>query len=115
MFSIRTASAIIGVVEVTSALRPAPRAVAPRLGVVGGLLATGTFVVTLSFLASTPGLLAPGSDGAGFILKDVVLLGAALHVAGTSALAARSRDAAPTAFPAAPALTRPLGNRSNNL
>ncbi len=55
-----------------------------------GLLATGTFLTTLSFLVSTPGLLAPGNDGAGFILKDLVLLGAALHVAGTSALAARA-------------------------
>jgi uncharacterized membrane protein YkgB len=90
LFSVRAASAVIGVVEVAAALGLLLAPWRPRLGVVGGLLAAGTFLVTLSFLVSTPGLLAPGNDGGGFILKDVVLLGAALHVAGTSALAARA-------------------------
>jgi uncharacterized membrane protein YkgB len=87
LFTLRVASALIGVVEVTTALGLLLAPWWPRLGVIAGLLATGTFLTTLSFLASTPGLLAPGNDGAGFILKDVVLLGAALHVAGTSLLA----------------------------
>ena len=90
VFSVRTASAVIGVVEVAAALALLLAPWSPRLGVVGGLVASGTFLTTLSFLATTPGLLAPGNDAAGFILKDLVLLGAALHVAGTSALAARS-------------------------
>lgn len=93
VFSVRTASAVIGVVEVSAALALLVAPWRPGLGVVGGLLATGTFLTTLSFLATTPGLLAPGSDGAGFILKDLVLLGAALHVAGTSALAVRASGA----------------------
>jgi reactive chlorine resistance protein C len=98
LLSVRAASAVIGVVEVTAALGLVLAPWWPRLGVVGGLLATGTFLVTLSFLASTPGLLAPGNDGAGFILKDVVLLGAALHVAGTSALAARTSRPGPVSL-----------------
>lgn len=98
VFSVRTASAVIGVVEVGTALALLLAPWWPRLGLVGGLLATGTFLTTLSFLASTPGLLAPGSDGAGFILKDLVLLGAAIHLAGTSALAGRS-SAAPGTVP----------------
>jgi hypothetical protein len=48
---------------------------------------------------TTPGLLAPGNDGGGFILKDVVLLGAALHAAGTSALAARVQTSRAGAIP----------------
>jgi uncharacterized membrane protein YkgB len=103
VFSVRTASALIGVVEVGAALALLLAPWWPRLGVVGGLLATGTFLTTLSFLVTTPGLLAPGNDGAGFILKDLVLLGAALQVAGTSALAARASSSAPAPVPAAPA------------
>ena len=95
VFSVRAASAVICVVEVAAALGLLLAPWWPRLGVVGGLLATGTFLVTLSFLVSTPGILAPGNDGGGFILKDVVLLGAALHVAGTSALAARASRPGP--------------------
>ena len=111
LFSVWTASAIIGVVEVGAALALLLAPWSPRLGVVGGLLATGTFLTTLSFLVSTPGLLAPGNDGAGFILKDLVLLGAALHVAGTSALAARTPTSQAAAVPGPPpdrARTDPL-------
>jgi len=68
LFSVRAASAVIGVVEVAAALGRLLAPWWPRLGVLAGLLATGTFLTTLSFLATTPGLLAPGNDGAGFIL-----------------------------------------------
>jgi len=68
LFSVRAASAVIGVVEVAAALGLLLAPWWPRLGVLAGLLATGTFLTTLSFLATTPGLLAPGNDGAGFIL-----------------------------------------------
>lgn len=97
VLSVRAASAVIGTVEVTAAVGLILAPWYPRLGVLGGLLATGTFLTTLSFLGTTPGLLAPGNDGGGFILKDLVLLGAALHAAGTSALAARAPSAAPAA------------------
>jgi uncharacterized membrane protein YkgB len=95
VLSVRAASSVIGVVEVAAALGLLLAPWWPRLGVVGGLLATGTFAVTLSFLVTTPGLLAPGNDGGGFILKDVVLLGAALHVAGASWVAARASPSGP--------------------
>src|SRR5215468_459774 len=102
LFSVRTASALIGVVEVGAAVALLLAPWSPRLGVFGGLVATGTFLTTLSFLVTTPGLLAPGNDGGGFMLKDLVLLGAALHVAGTSAVAVRSSSSGPEALPAAP-------------
>jgi uncharacterized membrane protein YkgB len=79
VLSVRAASAVIGVVEVGAALALLLAPWWPRLGVLGGLVATGTFLTTLSFLATTPGLLAPGNGGTGFILKDLVLLGAALQ------------------------------------
>ena len=72
----------------------------PRFGAIAGLVATGTFLTTLSFLVTTPGVLAPGSDEGGFLLKDLVLLGAAIHAAGTSILAAGARQAAePSGLP----------------
>lgn len=101
LFSVRTASALIGTLEVSAAVGLLVAPWWPRVGLLGGLLATGTFLTTLSFLVTTPGLLAPGNDGGGFILKDVVLLGAALHAAGTSALAARVQTSRPGAMPAA--------------
>ena len=85
---VRGSSALIGVVELTAALGIAAGPWLPRLGTIAGLIATATFLTTLSFLVTTPGVLAPGSDAGGFILKDLVLLGAAVHAAGTSWLAA---------------------------
>jgi uncharacterized membrane protein YkgB len=43
--------------------------------------ATATFVTTLSFLFSTPGALSPMHPAHGFLLKDVVLLGAGVALA----------------------------------
>ena len=89
---VRGSSALIGVVELTAALGIAAGPWLPRLGALAGLIATVTFLTTLSFLVTTPGVLAPGSDAGGFILKDLVLLGAAVHAAGTSWLAAAARQ-----------------------
>ena len=85
---VRGSSALIGVVELAAGLGIALGPWWPRLGAIAGLIATGTFLTTLSVLVTTPGVLAPGSDAGGFLLKDLVLLGAAVHAAGTSLLAA---------------------------
>jgi uncharacterized membrane protein YkgB len=53
------------------------------------LAASGMFLVTLSFLLTTPGALAPTSPVNQFLLKDVVLLGASLFTSA-EALAANS-------------------------
>jgi uncharacterized membrane protein YkgB len=84
--SLRTVSAAIGVAEIAVALAIALRAWSPIACVLGSLGAVGTFLVTLSFLLTTPGiwvdvpgfvLPVPNELGA-FVLKDVFLLGAAL-------------------------------------
>ena len=46
------------------------------------------FLVTLSFLFTTPGALAPTSMLGGFLVKDVMLLGAALLTGCEALLAA---------------------------
>ena len=81
VFGVRGASEVIGVVEISAALLMATRPWAPRLSTVGSLIAAGTFLVTLSFLVTTPGALAPDSPFGGFLMKDILLLGAALFTA----------------------------------
>ena len=97
---VQGSSALIGVVELVAGVGIAVAPWWPRFGAIAGLVATGTFLTTLSFLVTTPGVLAPGSDAGGFLLKDLVLLGAAIHAAGTSILAAGARQAAePSGLP----------------
>lgn len=93
---VRGASRIIGVAELGIAALIALRPVSPRLAAAGGLGAVLMFLTTLSFLATTPGMFArvewlvvPSGAG-GFIIKDLLLLGAALWISG-EALTAASR------------------------
>lgn len=81
VLDIRGTSNLIGVVELTAALLIAQRRWSPRLSAVGSLIAAGTFLVTLSFLVTTPGVFAPDNPIGGFLMKDVLLLGAALFTA----------------------------------
>jgi len=81
------ASRIIGTAEIVIATLLAVRAVWPRLSLAGSIGAIGMFLTTLSFLVTTPdswrivdGVLVPVGGGF-FILKDVVLLGAACWTA----------------------------------
>ena len=61
----------------------------PRASAVGSLAAVVIFVTTLSFLFTTPGALAPGSAAGGFLMKDVILLGAAIFTAGEALRASK--------------------------
>jgi uncharacterized membrane protein YkgB len=77
------------VVELVAALLICTRRWAPRLSAAGSLIAAGTFLVTLSFLITTPGVLAPTNPFGGFLMKDIMLLGAALYTAAEAIEAAR--------------------------
>ena len=55
---------------------------------VGGIGAGVTFLVTLSFLFTTPDL---SPDTQGFLMKDFMLFGAALWAAGESLRAVQQR------------------------
>lgn len=83
VFSLQATSNIIGVTEITAAVLIAIRPLAPRLSAIGSVLAVCTFLATLTFLFSLPGWEKslggfPALSGSGgFLLKDVVLLGAA--------------------------------------
>ena len=88
-------SNVLGVVEIAIGLMIAARAFAPSVSAVGSLLAVGMFLSTLSFLITTRGAWLEGtvlglSVPGQFLLKDVVLLGAALWSAAEAWKAARA-------------------------
>ena len=84
----RGVSRLIGVTEVGIAGLLLLRPWFPRLSGLGSLAAVAMFLITLSFLVTTPGIWlwvggfpAP-SEAAAFLIKDVFLLGAAICTAG---------------------------------
>jgi uncharacterized membrane protein YkgB len=91
LLGVRGTSGLIGVVEVSAAILIGLRRWRPDLSAAGSLLAAGTFVVTLSFLVSTPGVLAPTNPFGGFLMKDIMFLGAALYTAAEALEAAKVR------------------------
>jgi reactive chlorine resistance protein C len=82
---VQGASSLIGGIEIVTALLliciTIPNRPFQRLAQLGGILGAATFLCTLSFLATTPGAFSV-HDGVlvpdGFLLKDIVLLGASL-------------------------------------
>lgn len=83
----RGGSALIGVIEIAIGLAIAMRHFEPKVAVWGSLGAAFALLNTLSFLFTTPGL-DPQSSDAGFLLKDLTLLGAALWSAAEANAAA---------------------------
>jgi len=75
----QTASDVIGVIELGLAGLIGMRRFSPILSGAGSLGAAFALLTTLSFLVTTPNL---DPNFQGFILKDLVLLGAAIWTAG---------------------------------
>ncbi|HEV8426493.1 MAG TPA: DUF417 family protein [Pyrinomonadaceae bacterium] len=97
VFSLQVTSNIIGVAEITAAVLIAIRPLSAKLSAIGSVLAVFTFLSTLTFLFSLPGWEKslggfPALSGSGgFLLKDVVLLGAAFWTLGDSLTAPKSQ------------------------
>ncbi len=99
VMSVRTASMLIGATEIILGLMIATRPFAPQISAIGSLGAIVTFLITLSFLLTTPGVWQPGygfpfpSPMPGqFLAKDLVNLGAAIWTAGEALRAAGWRN-----------------------
>ena len=98
--SVRAFAAALGTAEIIAAVLIAARPLWPRLSAVGSAMAVLLFASTLSFLFTTPGVLAasgfpvlsvlPGQ----FLLKDLVLIGVSLWTLGDSLAAAAARRGA---------------------
>jgi uncharacterized membrane protein YkgB len=90
VFSLQGVSNLIGTIEILVALLIAFRPVSARVSFIGSLGAIITFLLTVSFLFSTPGAfeLSHGfpvlGDAGQFLIKDLVLLGASIWTAAES-------------------------------
>lgn len=92
VFSVTFVARALGTTEIVAALLIALRPWWPRMSAVGSALAVVLFLGTLSFLFTTPGVIATHSHGipvlsalpGQFLLKDLVLLGVALWTLGDS-------------------------------
>ena len=95
VMSVRGVSMLIGAIEIVLGLMIAMRSFAPQISAIGSIGAIVMVLITLSFLLTTPGAWQPGygfpfpSPMPGqFIVKDIMLLGAAIWTAGEALRAA---------------------------
>ncbi len=98
IMSIRAWGRLNGSIELITAALLAVKPWFPKASVVGGIFASLFFVVTLSFMITTPGI---GEASAGgfpvlsangqFLVKDIALLGLSLLLLADSIVATRSR------------------------
>ncbi len=95
-FGLQGVSRLLGALEMLFGLLILLRPINPRLSAYGSMAAVLMFVITLTLLFSTPGVIAPGysfpvlSANVGqFVAKDLVLLGAAVWTAGEALTAER--------------------------
>lgn len=100
VFSVRSFGAVLGVIEIAFGLLIATRPFAPLVSAVGSIGAIGMFLITLSFIGTTPGVWEagygfpfPSSLPGQFLAKDIVLLAVAIWTAGEALLAARGAAA----------------------
>ncbi|MBY0588372.1 YkgB family protein [bacterium] len=95
IFSVRSFSALLGVTEIAVALLIAARPLSARASLLGSISAVGMFSTTLSFLLTTPGVWEASAGGfpalsvvpGQFLIKDFVLLGAAVWLCGQDLVA----------------------------
>ena len=99
IFSVRGFSSFLGVLELSIGALIAARFISPVYSLLGGVLSSGLFVTTISFMVTTPGVIVPElgfpaiSVAPGqFLLKDVGLLALSLWIAMDSLLAIRVRQ-----------------------
>jgi uncharacterized membrane protein YkgB len=86
LIGVQGASIVIGVLEITAGLLIALGGRFPFAGLVGALMGVATFIVTLSFFFTAPGIVAdgyafPALGGTGqFLAKDIGLLAICLYL-----------------------------------
>lgn len=96
LMSVQQFSMFLGVIEIILALMIATRIFSPKLSAVGSIGAIIMFVITLSFLITTPGVWQEGEGfpflspmPGQFLAKDLMLLAAAIWTAGEALVAVK--------------------------
>lgn len=98
IFDVRTFASVLGTVEIIAALLIALGPLWPRISALGSAIAVLVFLGTPSFLFTTPDVADASAGGfpalsgmpGQFLLKDLVLLGAAVWTLGEALGAARA-------------------------
>ncbi|SAL60162.1 Inner membrane protein YkgB [Caballeronia cordobensis] len=88
LFGVRGASYVIGVLELSTAAALVVGAFRPLFSALGAAMSAATYLITLTFFLSTPGVAEATAGGfpaisampGQFLLKDVVLLAASLSL-----------------------------------
>ncbi|CAM5687143.1 Inner membrane protein RclC [Mycolicibacterium aubagnense] len=100
VLSVQTFSNALGCLELLAAVLIAIRPLSARVSAVGSGIATLLFISTISFLFTTPGVVASSSlhvplltDAGDFLIKDVALLGAAVWTLGEALMAHAAKGA----------------------
>ncbi len=95
VFSVQAFAALLGVIEIVTGVLIATRPFSPRVSAVGSIAAAIMFLLTMTFVLSTPGVWQPGygfpfpSPFPGqFLAKDLLFLGASIWTAGEALRAA---------------------------
>ena len=91
-FGVQGASYVIGIAELTTAAALILGAFLAPVSALGAAMSTATFLTTLTFFLTTPGVAEPTAGGfpaisaapGQFLLKDLVLLAASLCLLGAS-------------------------------
>jgi uncharacterized membrane protein YkgB len=91
VFGVRGTSNLFGVFEVSVGILIAARRWLPMASGYASLASAGMFLITLSFLVTTPHVFDASSPWGGFLMKDIMFLGASLLTAA-EALGVRSPD-----------------------
>ncbi|WP_028206389.1 YkgB family protein [Paraburkholderia nodosa] len=97
LFGVQGASYVIGLLELSTAVTLTIGAVKPIFSALGAAMSAATYLITLTFMLSTPGVAEASAGGfpaisalpGQFLLKDVVLLAASLSLLLGSVQASR--------------------------
>ena len=89
LFGVAGGTRFLGVFEIATGFLIAGRLISPKLSAVGGAMGVWSFLLTVSCLFTTPGVIQPGSViGLGpvgsFLIKDIVLFSTCLWIVGAS-------------------------------
>ena len=98
LFGVEGGARFLGVFEIATGLLIAGRAINPKLSVLGGLMGAWSFVLTVSCLFTTPGVIQAGSTislsaPGSFLIKDIVLFSACVWILGVSLVEMRAGTA----------------------